>query len=45
MLNRHECTNCQGNPDDYYGEGYPCDQCEDGWVYPDKYKVEEQTNV
>lgn len=21
------CRNCDGNSDDYYGEGYPCDQC------------------
>jgi hypothetical protein len=24
------CSNCDGNSDDYYGEGYPCDQCDNG---------------
>lgn len=27
------CRNCDGNCDDYYGEGYPCDQCKNGWQY------------
>lgn len=27
-----KCTNCDGAHDDYYGEGYPCDQCDyDGY--------------
>lgn len=28
---RKPCSNCNGNHDDYYGEGYPCDQCKDGY--------------
>ncbi len=33
------CRNCNGNSDDYYGEGYPCDQCKFGKQYPKQYDL------
>jgi len=30
VVKQIDCTNCQGNWSDYYGEGYPCDQCHFG---------------
>lgn len=26
--NKIKCDNCNGKNTDYYGEGYPCDQCD-----------------
>ena len=28
---KQTCRNCNGNADDYYGEGYSCDQCKFGY--------------